>query len=230
MNESYVQVGFFDTSDVLITSNTIYNPINTNTNGYQKIISEINTTTETEVKIGVYKGGTNAAAGAQAIYIDNIKLVGPSIDITDPLPSKWVNSDQCNSFNMKWLNSLGGWDNYTFEAGKREEVVFSDNTRYNKEVLGNWSTEFTTGSGIGFEQSIKWNQKITVRTRVINTELKKTLSKIKTSIHVVYYNEELSRYMTCLVDKSSFTVYEERTGTYRFEFDILLADKYVQTA
>ena len=152
------------------------------------------------------------------------------MQITQPLEGSYLDKNQCYPFNLKWLNDLGGWESHTFEAGKREEIIFSENERYKKEVFGNWSNGFTQSSGTSFEQYIDYNERITVRTRMISKELKQTLSTIKTSIHVTYWNEELQRYLTCLADKSSFIVLEDTEGTYTFEFNILLNDRYVQNA
>jgi hypothetical protein len=65
---------------------------------------------------------------------------------------------------------------------------------------------------------------------IINKELKQTLSNIKTSIHVLIYSDDLGRYVTGLVDKDSFNLVRDGVSTYRFNFDIVLPNNYVQNA
>ena len=178
--------------------------------------------------LGFFGVGVNDGAGI--IYVDNIKIEGPAIPITTPIQGTYKALNSCYTASIKWLNSLGGWDNYTFDTPKGYSREIIETTRYGSDVMGNWDSQFTGSTGSEFEQSIKHREVVTLTTKIIGTELKKTLNTIKTSIHVLMYSEELGKYITVLVDKDSFSSYQEGQNTYKFSFDVLLPMNYVQNA
>lgn len=228
-NDTYIRLAFFTTGGTLITSDVTYDKIHGNLTEYTKVTATITPATDLSVLIGFYKGGTNSSVGAQKIYIDDVTVQGPEINITEPLDAIYTEG-KCEANNVKWLNDLGGWDNYTFEGKTATDIEVSDNKRYKAPVFGNWDTAFINGTGTGFEQRIEYNKVQTLTTLIIDKDLKESLATIKTSIHVLLYDEEIGRYMTVLVDKGSFPLSRDGVTTYRFQFDVIKSDNYVQNA
>lgn len=225
---TFISLGFFDNTDTLIEQGEQYY---SEFPEYTRIATSYTPSSDINAKIGIYKGGTDSTKGVQVLYIDSMDLYEEERILTPQLPVLYKKAKtNCYGYSLKWLNQLGGIDYYTFEGAASHNIEFQEGSSYKKEVLGNWDTEFINGGGINYEQYIKFNKVINLSSGIVNKQTAEFLANIKHSINVKMYIDEISDYITVLIDKNSFQVYNDRKNYYRVTMNAVLPDEYVQTA
>ena len=96
LNESFVRMGFFTTGGALITADVTFDTIEGNATTYTKITATIIPSSDIDVVIGSYKGGTVASVGAQKIYLDDVSVFIPPTNFVTKTPQEIAISPNTN--------------------------------------------------------------------------------------------------------------------------------------
>lgn len=167
-------------------------------------------------------GGTGGAFG-----IDQIEVLGPFLPLTEQKP--FCLDDNCanQEIYLTWLNSLGGREYWNFTAIK-EYKTRNRSVEIQRDIFNNWDVDFIEGDTQGDVASIDSADSITVRSQLLTKEQADAIWKIKDSLRVQQVRDDDSL-ITVLVDKGSFTKYEDRDRLYVVEFEITYPNNQIQT-
>ena len=132
--------------------------------------------------------------------------------------------EECNTregIHLTWLNNLGGFDHWFFEAYHSRGIEFEEAERYKKNVFENWDTNFINGETVESFNRIEAYQNIRVRSQLLTKEQVQGISYVKTSPLVQIFNDTMGNdKTTVVVDKRDFTVYEEEDQLYTIDFSL----------
>jgi len=147
--------------------------------------------------------------------------------IITPLICKYiaVSRQDCNTFYMRWLNSLGGWDYFLFE----NKIYEGDKV----DSQGQYETYFDSISAItDFQNYVgkRTTPVVRVGCDFVDENIAKGLRSLKSSPKVYWYNQELSKWIGVLVDTGSFAYRTTRDNYSKVEFSVNLPRLLNQTA
>ncbi len=130
-----------------------------------------------------------------------------------------VNSTPCrNAINLSWLNSLGGFDYWTFTSDSDYGVEIEKTKSTTKNIAQNWPKSFGAGADtIRQETARTGRQFVTVRAEDITQEQINDLFRIRTSPLVQIVNARNDR-RTIIPDAGSFTYLRQRDKLFDFVF------------
>jgi hypothetical protein len=118
----------------------------------------------------------------------------------------------CNTFYVRWLNTLGGWDYWLFE-GKIYEGFKVENGN-------NYESYFDNISGISDFENVTFKN-VTPAVQVGSNTLTKNeaegLKILPTSPKIYWYNEELSKWIGVIVEPGSFNVRSTKDDYFNVE-------------
>ena len=66
---------------------------------------------------------------------------------------------------LRWLNSLGGWESWNFQAFKTHGYNISNVQTIERDVFEGWDTDFINGDTQGEHLSVKVEESIIVRSQ-----------------------------------------------------------------
>jgi len=147
--------------------------------------------------------------------------------ILKPLKVKYVaaSKQSCNTFYVRWLNSLGGWDYWLFQF----KIYETDKV----ESVGTYQKYFDSiASAKSFENYIGKNitPQVQVAAEFITPDEAIGLRSLKTSPSVEWYNEETSSWIGVRVEPSSFLFRSDSLNYGKLELTITLPQRFNQTA
>ena len=136
----------------------------------------------------------------------------------------------CVKYNidLQWLNTLGGWEHWSFTAFKTYGWEVDDVETIEKDIFQNWDTDFIAGKTESQDISVKANQTIAVRSQDLTKQQINAISKIKFSIQV---NDETdtTQIQTVLIDRGSIEYRTDNDKRHTIEFDIIYPSQQIQT-
>ena len=149
------------------------------------------------------------------------------LDIIRPLYCNYipVNMQDCNSFYVKWINTLGGWDYWLFQGN----IYETDRV----ETGGSYESYFDSiASASDFENwvSKQATPQVQVGCDVANEGDARGLRSLKSSPKVYWYNTAISKWIGVKVDPGSFAFRKNRSSYNRVELTINLPRTFNQTA
>lgn len=189
------------------------------TNRWIDIKTIFNTGANTSINLGLYLNGTlSRYAKGATFYIDRIELRGP----IEYLSAEYtINIDQdCSNqeITLKWLNNLGGWDQYTFTGKKDYTVDIEDDVRYIKDVTQDWDSDFINGTEEEEIHSRTHRDFVTVRSQYVDKDyLDNVLKGILKSPKV--YRVGDTKLLTVLIERGSYKIYTDMDRVYSIQFD-----------
>ncbi len=130
-----------------------------------------------------------------------------------------VNSEPCRNYiNLSWLNSLGGFDYWTFTSDSDFGVEIEKTKSTTKNIAQNWPKSFGAGADtIRQETARTGRQFVTVRAEDITQDQVNDLFRIRTSPLVQIVNARNDR-RTIIPDAGSFTYLRQRDKLFDFVF------------
>jgi hypothetical protein len=192
-------------------------------NNWNKITTLFNTGANTSINIGLYLNGTlsNYVSGGE-IHIDKIELRGPIEYLSDEYTINIDHSCSNQEITLRWLNNLGGWDQFTF-TGKKEYTVDTDDKRFIRDVRQDWDTDFINGNEEEDIQSRTSREAVRVRSQYVEKEyLDNVLKGILKSSKV--YRVQDDKLLTVLIEPSSYDIYKDMDRLYALEFDMIYSN------
>ncbi len=126
---------------------------------------------------------------------------------------------------LMWLNQVGGWDFWKFNAEKDYGTEFTDSQRTEKNIYDNWPKSYNSES-LNEEARIKGFKTITVRSQHLTSAQADSIGGIKKSMNVIWVKEglTLSDKVTVLVDKNSFQRFNETDKLHTITFTLRQTD------
>ena len=134
----------------------------------------------------------------------------------------------CFNIDLQWLNTLGGWEHFSFTAFKSFGYDIGQTETIERDIFQDWDADFITGLTESEHISIKANKVITVRSQDLTLEQINAIARIKFSIKV---NDEtdVDNIVTVLVDKSSFQYRTDADKRHTIEFKISYPSEQIQS-
>jgi hypothetical protein len=132
-----------------------------------------------------------------------------------------------NYINLTWLNSVGGWEYWTFTARHSYGYDSSDIGRIEKDIFQNWDADFISGQSETEVLGKDVRSFITVRSQLLTKSQVDAIAKIRNSIKVQEVRSTGN--VTVLVDTGSFTYRTDKDKTITIEFRITYPREQIQT-
>jgi len=132
-----------------------------------------------------------------------------------------------NYINLTWLNSVGGWEYWTFTALHSYGYDSNDIGRIEKDIFQNWDADFISGQSEMEVLGKDVRSFITVRSQLLTKSQVDAIAKIRNSIKVQEVRSTGN--VTVLVDTGSFTYRTDKDKTITIEFRITYPREQIQT-
>lgn len=130
---------------------------------------------------------------------------------------------------LQWLNTLGGWEFWNFQARKTYGYNISNVQNIKRDIFQNWDVDFSAGLVQNEHLSLEAEEVIRVRTQNLTVQQMNAIAQIKFSIKVMDVTDP-TRDIVVLVDKSSFQYRTDGEKITSLEFDITYPQKQIQSA
>lgn len=125
---------------------------------------------------------------------------------------KRVIEQSCNTFYVRWINTLGGWDYWLFEH-KIYEALKVDNGN-------NYESYFDTISGISDFENVTFKNvspAVQVGSNTLTKNEAEGLKILPTSPKVYWYNEEISKWIGVIVEPGTFQIRSTKEDYFNVE-------------
>lgn len=127
---------------------------------------------------------------------------------------------------ISWLNSLGGWEYWKFQANKTYGYSISDTQTAKRDIFQDWSANF---SGTESEHlSIQASETVRVRSQNLTVQQMNAIVQIKFSLKVMDVTDASNK-VTVLVDKGSVQYRTDGEKITTLEFDITYPSLQLQS-
>lgn len=138
----------------------------------------------------------------------------------------------CNNFiTLRWLNTIGGWESWTFTARHSYGVDVSRPNTFNVDIFNNWDTDFITGRSSKKTLSINAAKTITLRSGGLTEDQAEGLSTLGYAIAVqTVAGEGVTGGQDVEIDRRSFNYKTDREKNIELSFKITLPEIQIQTA
>lgn len=134
----------------------------------------------------------------------------------------------CFNIDLQWLNTLGGWEHWSFTAFATRGYQIGNVETIKKDIFQNWDTTFIAGGTESEHISIEANNSIIVRSQDLTEEQVNAIARIKISIKV-QDETDVDNITTVIVDKASFEYATDNDKRFTIAFQILLPGEIIQT-
>lgn len=153
-----------------------------------------------------------------------VKLQVGGSDITEEITLTAYTECANQSFYLSWLNYLGGFDYWDFQAQKEYDIDILEVRGTKNNIFPDWQNSYGQFADT-IEKDIYRNAKevIVVRSQYMTLEQLNAVKYIRTSPLVQMVTSRQNR-KTVLVDQDSFKVYDEGDKLYSISFTISLTD------
>lgn len=121
--------------------------------------------------------------------------------------------------SLTWLNTIGGWEHWTFTARKTESYNMRDVQTITRDILEDWDTEFIGAQTEREHISLEANESLIVRSQNLTAQQVRAIARIKFSIKVQDMTDPLKP-ITVIVDKASIDYTTDKNKTNFIEFAI----------
>jgi hypothetical protein len=131
----------------------------------------------------------------------------------------------CNTFYVRWLNSLGGWDYWLFEH-KIYEALKVDNGN-------NYQSYFDNISDISDFENVTFKNvspAVQVGSDTLTSNEAEGLKVLTTSPKVYWYNEEFSKWIGVIVQPGTFNIRSTKDNYFNVELTFVKPQYFNQFA
>ena len=136
-----------------------------------------------------------------------------------------------NNIQLRWLNTLGGWEYFTFTARHSYGVDISNVQNFDVDIFDNWDADFIAGEVETKTLSLDAAETITLRTGGLTKVQATALSSIKYAIAVqTVAGDEVSADQQVKIDRGSFEYRTDREKNIELTFRITKPRLQIQTA
>jgi hypothetical protein len=190
---------------------------------------------DVDFRINIANGlGDNALI----VYVDSVGLFGPLEDYTERKALDYDSRCLNNAYELKWMNSLGGFDSFTFGGNKEYSTDFGDVVDFQANIYNEWDSEFISGRNSQGTVSIEAKGEVLVRSQKLSKEQyfyifgnptatdKAQRLGIMEAIQVLLVED--GKEIDVLIDRSSFKKYEDYQKQYEVEFTVYLPKYQIQ--
>jgi len=131
------------------------------------------------------------------------------------------------SIVLQWLNSLGGWEFWNFQAQKTYGYNISNVQTIKRDIFINLDLYFSAGLFQNEHLILEVEEVLRVRTQNLTFQQMNAIAQLKWSIKVMDVTDP-TRDIVVIVDKSSFQYRTDGEKITSLEFDITYPQKQVQ--
>lgn len=131
------------------------------------------------------------------------------------------------NLNLSWLNTLGGWEFFNFQARKSYGYDVRNISQIERDVFSGWDSNYIAGEG-GREDLInEARETLTVRSQQLTKDQIEAIARIRFS-RKVYDMTNPYKPITVIVDKGSFQYYTDADKRRVIEFNITYPKMQIQ--
>jgi hypothetical protein len=138
---------------------------------------------------------------------------------------KRVMEQSCNTFYVRWLNTLGGWDYWLFE-NKIYEALKVENGN-------NYESYFDNISGISDFENVTFKNvspAVQVGSNTLTRNEAEGLKILATSPKVYWYNEDISKWIGVIVEPGTFNIRSTKEDYFNVELTFVKPKYFNQFA
>lgn len=136
-----------------------------------------------------------------------------------------------NYITLRWLNTLGGWDEWTFTARHSYGFDISNVQTFNIDIFQRWDSNFTNGSKEQDILSLDAQPTVILRSGFLNEQQINAVSQVKISKNIqTISGVGVVENQSIIIDRSSFTYRTDKEKLIEFEFKITLPKVQIQTS
>jgi hypothetical protein len=131
----------------------------------------------------------------------------------------------CNTFYVRWLNTLGGWDYWLFEHKIYEALKVENGNNY--------ESYFDSISGISDFENVTFKNvspAVQVGSNTLTKNEAEGLKILATSPKVYWYNEEISKWIGVIVEPGTFNIRSTKEEYFNVELTIVKPKYFNQFA
>ena len=132
------------------------------------------------------------------------------------------------AITLTWLNSLGGWEYFTFSSRKSFGYNSISESQIESSGFNDWDDGFINGDALFQELRIKANETLTIRSQDVKTTQIAALARLRISVKV-YDITEAATPIAILLNKGSFQYYTDQDKRRTIEFQATYPPIYIQT-
>ena len=172
------------------------------------VAGEINKAKKMEIRFGRIESG---------LFLDAFAPI--TINVKRPL------EQSCNTFYVRWLNTLGGWDYWLFE-GKIYEALKVENGN-------NYESYFDEISSISDFENVTFKNvspAVQVGSSTVTKNEAEGLKILATSPKVYWYNEEISKWIGVIVQPGTFNIRSTKDDYFSIELTFVKPKYFNQFA
>lgn len=158
-------------------------------------------------------------------YVDlTVRSTPAKLPIIEPITVRF--NCECDAYDIRltWLNNLGGFDYFAFQAKKEYSVNIIDSGTTNVNTFSSWPESYGAFADTISKQTFRRsNNAITIVSQYLTQDEVNAIYQIKTSPLVQIINSRQDK-RTVLVDTDSFTKYSDGDKLFSIQFNITYTD------
>lgn len=132
-----------------------------------------------------------------------------------------------NYINLRWINTLGGWEYWTFTARHSYGFDSNETGRIERDIFQNWDTDFILSQTETELLGKDVRPYIIVRSQLITKEQANAIANIRNSIKV--QEVKSTGNVTVLLDSGSFTYRTDKEKLITIEFKVTYPRVQIQS-
>lgn len=156
------------------------------------------------IKIGLYQEYTNEGTSTEG-YVDTITFQGPLDTLTEKKTIIYDSGCLFKNFNVKFLDSLGGYSYWTFRTYGDNGVEFGNSRQIKRNIFADFPSTFKNTQVQNDFVSVESRDTVALRAENLTEQQAKDLFELVRSVRV-YDNNDITKPKVLLVDKSSVNI------------------------
>lgn len=175
------------------------------------------------IKIGLYQEYTNEGTNTTG-NVDSVSLKGPLDTLTERKTIIYNQTNLYRNFNVKFLDSLGGYSYWTFKTYGDEGVSFEDAKQIKRNIFEDFPNDFIKAQVQNDYVSSASRSTISLRAENLTEQQAKDLFELVRSVRV-YDNNDINNPKVLIVDKNTLRITQGEklynltfNATYTFDY------------
>jgi hypothetical protein len=127
---------------------------------------------------------------------------------------------------LRWVNTLGGWEEFIFDENRTESLSIESSERYKKDLFTNGVDDFEFGDEYDISLTVESRNTIQVSASDLTKQEAKGLVGILRSPFIIYQKAGEVNSVSIVIERSSVVFYRQKDGLQGLRFTILLPSHF----
>lgn len=171
---------------------------------FHRLVTRFTVKATGNIKIGLYQEYSNEGTNTEG-YVDTITFQGPLDTLTEKKTIIYDSKCLYKNFNVKFIDSLGGYSYWTFRTYGDNGVRFGDTRQIKRNIFADFPNDFKNAQAQNDYVSVESQDTISLRAENLTEQQAKDLFELVRSVRV-YDNNDITKPKVLLVDKNSLNI------------------------